>query len=317
MDILFRRTRGVNNLEHFPVMSDEVLSVLNLSEKKIVVDCTFGRGGYSKKILDNFSDVKIIAFDRDLSVMDTVENFKQQYGERFVFVNTTFGTITQELNNLNIEKVDAIVADIGVSSPQIDTANRGFSFMHDGGLDMRMGLNKISAKEVVNTYDVKELTRIIKTYGEEKFGYQIAKKIVEERQKSEINSTLQLANIIEKIVYNKGKINPSTRTFQGLRIYVNNELGELESLLNQCEFLLNKNGVLAVVSFHSLEDKIVKNYMREKSSDKFNNRHFPVGFVDENLVYDLPQKKAIIASNDELIKNPRSRSAKLRYVVKR
>lgn len=311
------RITGVkNSMEHFPVMLNEVIDVISLNDKNIVVDCTFGRGGYSEKILDSNDGVKLVAFDRDLTVMDTVEKFKKKYGDRFIFVNTTFGKIKDALEKIGISKVDAIIADIGVSSPQIDNGERGFSFIKDGVLDMRMGLNNKNAKDVVNNYDVNELSRIIKKYGEEKFSYKIALKIAEEREKQPIETTTQLANIIEKVVYNKGKINPSTRTFQGIRIYVNDELGELENLLNQSEELLNQGGVLAIVSFHSLEDKIVKNYMREKSTSKFNNRHFPMG-MEENITYDLPQKKAIVASDEELSINPRSRSAKLRFVVKR
>ena len=298
--------------KHIPVMLNEVLACLKPQNGGLYVDATFGNGGYTKAILDS-ADCRVISIDRDPTVLPRAEEIKQQYGSRFEFVQGKFGDFAKLIN----ERIDGAVFDIGVSSMQIDNAERGFSFSHDGELDMRMSCEGQSAKDLVNTLSEKELADIFYNYGEEKKSYQIARKIVQYREDKPIETTKELAEIIYSVIHKKfGETDPATRTFQALRIAVNNELGELENGLKGASERLKKGGVLAVVSFHSLEERIVKNYFKAKSGRvSGTSRYLPEQKSAEPIIFST-YSKAISAGDCETEQNPRARSAKLRYAVK-
>lgn len=306
---------------HIPVMLNEVLENLRLKDFATYIDGTFGNGGYSKAILDSADNVKLIAFDRDKNVLPRVEEFKRLYGERFIFFNEKFSNVLPVLeeNNLVAQGVDGLVLDIGVSSMQIDNADRGFSFRFDSELSMAMGKNDIDAKDVVNNYDEKTLSDIFFVYGEEHKSKIIAKKIVRTRTEKPIETTGQLVNIIKDSVGEFYATKAIPRIFQAIRIYVNNELGELSKILEDSEKILCHGGRLVVVDFHSLEDRIVKRFIQNKTKSKEeNSRYLPCNKnrFYEKLSFKVVQKNAILPTEDEVKMNPRSRSAKLRVVEK-
>ena len=298
--------------KHIPVMLDEVLGCINPKNGGVYVDATFGNGGYTKAILDA-ADCKVIAIDRDPTVLPRAEEIKNQYKSRFEFVQGKFGDFAELIN----EPIDGAVFDIGVSSMQLDNAERGFSFSHEGELDMRMSCKGQSAKDLVNTLSEKELADILYNYGEEKKSYQIARKIVQYRAEKSIETTKELAEIIYSVIHKKfGETDPATRTFQALRIAVNDELGELEKGLKGATERLKRNGVLAVVSFHSLEERIVKNYFKEQSGKTAGtSRYMPESKENKQIIFST-YSKAVSASKSETELNPRARSAKLRYAIK-
>ena len=298
---------------HYPVMLNEVLENLDVSDNKTYVDATFGNGGYSEAIL-NKANCKVIALDRDATVLPRVAELKKQYGNRFEFKSGCFGNFADLIE----ENIDGAVFDIGVSSMQLDQSERGFSFAKDAPLDMRMSQTGVSAQDLVNTLSEEELADILYNYGEEKKSRQIAKKIVEARKIKPIETTVELANIIYQI--NKRSFNqaidPATRSFQALRIAVNDELNELSKGLLGATSRLNKGGRLVVVDFHSLEDRIVKTFMKTNSDKK---QHVSRYRKDENSNSDALfsfASKAIVPTAQELELNTRSRSAKLRYAIR-
>ncbi|MBQ8871091.1 MAG: 16S rRNA (cytosine(1402)-N(4))-methyltransferase RsmH [Alphaproteobacteria bacterium] len=297
---------------HIPVMLNEVLKYLNPQDGKTYVDATFGNGGYTTAILES-ANCKVIAIDRDPTVIKRAQEIKDKYSERFEFVSGRFG----DIKNLISESVDGFVFDIGVSSMQLDEADRGFSFSKEAPLDMRMSLSGISAADIVNNAEEKELADIIYTYGEERKSRQIARKIVEYRKTKPIETTTELAEIIYSIIHkNFGQINPATRTFQALRIAVNEELNELKNGLESAADLLKEQGRLVVVDFHSLEDRIVKKFFNEKSGKTEGvSRYMPQIKNNTDVIFDVVSK-AILPTDEECKSNLRSRSAKLRYAIK-
>ena len=297
--------------KHIPVMLQEVLTALKPQKGEIYVDATFGNGGYTKAILEN-ADCKVIALDRDPTVKIRVNEFKNMYGDRFEFRAGQFG----DFADLVPEKINGAVFDIGVSSMQLDEAERGFSFSKEGALDMRMSQDGISAKDIVNSYDEEALADLIYQYGEERKSRQIAKRIAEYRQNKKIETTTELAEIIYSVIHKKfGEIDPATRTFQALRIAVNDELGELSRGLSGAANRLQKNGRLVVVDFHSLEDRIVKNFFKENGGKRIRvSKYAPELVQDEHLFAEV--SKVIMPTAEECGKNPRARSAKLRYAIR-
>lgn len=297
---------------HIPVMLPEVLEALRPEAGKTYVDATFGNGGYSNAILQS-ADCRLIAIDRDPTVQARALELKQIYGERFDFRAGRFG----DLANLLDEQIDGIVFDIGVSSMQIDDAARGFSYNKDAPLDMRMSCEGISARDIVNNTPEKELADILYNFGEERKSRQIAAQIADERTKAPIETTRQLAEIIYRVIHKKpGQPDPATRSFQALRIAVNNELGELENGLEQATCRLKPLGRLVVVTFHSLEDRIVKNFFnRNRGKSEGVSRYLPAATSSAPAVFGFCSK-AIAASESEIAANPRAHSAKLRYGVK-
>lgn len=297
--------------KHIPVMLQEVLTALKPQKGEVYVDATFGNGGYTKAILET-ADCKVIALDRDPTVKIRVNEFKNMYGDRFEFRAGQFG----DFADLVPEKINGAVFDIGVSSMQLDEAERGFSFNKEGALDMRMSQDGISAKDIVNSYDEEALADLIYQYGEERKSRQIAKRIAEYRQNKKIETTTELAEIIYSVIHKKfGEIDPATRTFQALRIAVNDELGELSRGLSGAANRLQKNGRLVVVDFHSLEDRIVKNFFKENGGKRIRvSKYAPELVQDEHLFAEV--SKVIMPTAEECGKNPRARSAKLRYAIR-
>jgi len=298
--------------KHYPVLLNEIISIITPQYGGTFIDCTFGQGGYTKKILE-FPNTKVIGIDRDIDSKNISKNIEKEYKNRFLFENKKFS----EINNLDLnkEKVKAIVFDLGYSYKQIKDSQKGLSFDSSGELNMRMGLNEFSAKEVINKLGQKELEKIFKFFGEEKEAKRIANKIVKERTKKKID-TQELVKIVDSSKRKKNyKTHSATKVFQALRIFVNKEISELIYGLINATKVLEKNGIIAVVSFHSLEDKIVKYFFKSLSETKSVSRYMPKTKEKVNL-FKLINKKPIIPSSQEIRENFPSRSAKLRSAVK-
>ncbi|MDX2141886.1 MAG: 16S rRNA (cytosine(1402)-N(4))-methyltransferase RsmH [Rhodospirillaceae bacterium] len=299
---------------HIPVLLAEVLDALQPRDGGIYVDGTFGAGGYTSALLEAAS-CQVWAIDRDPDALARGSALVSRYPERLHLLAGRFGDMAELLGAHGVRSVDGIALDVGVSSMQIDDRARGFSFLRDGPLDMRMERAGRSAADVVNTLPEKELAEIILTFGEEKHARRVAKAIVKARQDRPFSRTLHLADVIRAEVRRAHDgIDPATRTFQALRIYVNDELDELDRCLRSAEFLLRPGGRLAVVSFHSLEDRIVKTFMRAHSSAAaLPSRHLPSSAVKApQATFNLVTKRPITPTEAEIARNPRSRSARLR-----
>lgn len=298
---------------HAPVMLNEVLGALAPKEGETYIDATFGGGSYTRAFLEA-ANCKVIGLDRDINAKNRAQVFENEYKNRFSFIQSEFSKIGE----IGLDRVDGIVFDIGVSSFQIDDPERGFSFNKAGPLDMRMGDYGPSAKDVLMTLNERDLANIFWQFGEEKNSRQIARAIVNDRLGKPFENTLDLANLCARINRrgNKGeKINPATRVFQALRIFVNDELGELERALNGCIDILKPGGRLVVVTFHSLEDRIVKNFLVDSSGAKQVSRYIPAQ-IDNDANFEILSKKPILPSDGEVKTNPRARSAKLRAAIR-
>lgn len=304
---------------HYPVMLNDVLAAIKPQDGEVYLDGTFGAGGYSRAILES-ADCTVIAVDRDPSVSQTADQLKVEFGERFIFLKGCFGDAVSLISQTKYKSIDGFVVDIGVSSMQIDQAMRGFSFKVDGPLDMRMDMTSgITAADIVNDYAEEDLANVIYQYGEERLSRRIAKRIVERRTDARIQTTLQLADIVRSVVPRspKDKIDPATRTFQALRIAVNDELGELERGLDAAEILLHEGGRLVVVSFHSLEDGIAKAFLNERTGNMPNpSKYLPNITAEISPSFTLIKRKAFTPSDIEIQENTRSRSAKMRVAVR-
>ena len=294
-------------------MLPEVLSALSPVDGGVYVDGTFGAGGYARAILDA-ADCTVVAIDRDPAAKTRAEALGAEYGGRLIFVRGCFGDVQSLLADAGIEKVDGFVLDLGVSSFQLDEAERGFSFSKDAPLDMRMDPESgQSAAELIAQTDETDLANIIYEYGGERKSRRIARKIVELRRDAPIQATSQLADIVRSCLPRPkhGDVDPATRTFQAIRIAVNDELGELKRALDASEKILKPDGRLVVVSFHSLEDGMVKRFLRDKSGEGGGSRHMPQ-IKTSPKIFDSLQRKAVKPSDAELSENSRSRSARLR-----
>jgi 16S rRNA (cytosine1402-N4)-methyltransferase len=302
---------------HISVLLNEVLDVLQPRDGAVYLDGTFGAGGYSRAILEA-ADCKLYAIDRDPRAVVIGEELEQEYPGRFQLLEGCFSDMSALLAAVGVDTIDGIALDIGVSSMQIDEAERGFSFMQDGPLDMRMSSAGMTAADVVNSEEEEALAKIIFHFGEERRSRAIAKAIVARREEKPFDTTSDLAGLISKIVKPTGKgIHPATRTFQALRIYVNDELGELKEALAASETLLGEGGRLAVVSFHSLEDRMVKKFLTVRSDARKNpSRHLPAETDQADPTFTLVKRGAIKARKDEIDVNPRSRSARLRGAIR-
>lgn len=305
---------------HIPVMLAEVLEALQPKANATYIDGTMGAGGYTRAILDA-ANCNVISIDRDQTAHDMAKAWKDKYGDRLRLVEGSFSDVKAHLASLGIDKVDGFVLDLGVSSMQLDQAERGFSFRFDAPLDMRMDQTKgETAADVVNTMPEKELADMIYLYGEERHSRRIAAAIVKARLTKRIETTRELTDIIRSVVHfsHKDKIDPSTRTFQALRIHVNDELGELERVLAASEDILADGGRLVVVTFHSLEDRIVKSFLNERAKPQSSpSRYLPDLPQKNSQTFTLLNRKAIAAGDIETSQNPRSRSAKLRAAIRR
>jgi len=307
---------------HNSVMINEIISFLPLKKSINVIDATFGGGGYSKTILEKFNVNQLLAIDRDPISKIFAKEIESKF-PNFTLINDKFSKIEEIVKNskLKDKKFDIILFDIGTSSNQIDNAQRGFSFNKSGPLDMRMGASDKKAYDIINNYEEKNLADIIYQYGEERYSRVIAKEIVKNRKIKFISDTIELSNIIKKCLPKKNqlknKIHPATKTFQAIRIYVNDELSELKTSLEKTLKILNKDGLILVVSFQSLEDRIVKDFFNHNSGKRWrSSRHYPE--LPDKLATQLKiiTKKPILPSASEILENPRSRSAKLRVAQK-
>lgn len=298
--------------EHISVMLNEVLNYLKPKNGDVILDGTFGAGGYTRAILES-CNCKVIGTDRDETVLKFVDGVKNDFKDRFEFYNVKFSEIK---NVVEENSLDAIVLDLGASSMQLDNGNRGFSFNKEAPLIMTMGRNNITAYDVVNDYDEKNIADIIYNFGEEVKSRAIAKKIIEYRKNKAIETTTELADIVRSCFPNKyTKIDFATKTFQAIRIFVNDELKELETILNDSVKLLKSGGRLVVVSFHSLEDRIVKDFLNDNGDCKLLkvNKYKE---VQKETLFKVLTKKPVIVSSVEVDKNRRARSAKLRGAVR-
>lgn len=298
----------INKMEsiHRTVLLKETIDSLNLNQKSLVLDCTFGGGGHSLEICKKYSHTKIVALDQDNSVFEKAKSKFKKLGCDITFINANFGHLAEIKDVPNENSVDGIIFDLGLSSDQLENSGRGFSFQKDEPLLMTMKENPseedITAEDIVNTWEEKNLADIIYGYGEERFSRRIARGIVEARKTAKIKTTFDLVKIISDAVpaiYRRGKIHFATRTFQALRIAVNDELGVLQKGLEKAFRLLKKNGRMSVISFHSLEDRIVKKFYKTLEKEK-------------KAV--LINKKPVVAGEEEIKNNPRARSAKLRIL---
>ena len=298
-------------LQHKPVMCEEVLSILNPSDGCVYLDGTLGAGGHSRKILES-ADCSVVGIDKDPTAIELCRDLEKQYGNKFLSINGSFGNLSQHLNSIGINKIDGILLDLGTSSMQLGTPERGFSFQFDAPLDMRMTQTGERAYDIINSLSEDSLADIIFYFGEERRSRKIAKAIVNKRKIKKIKTTFDLNEIILSVKKaNNKKIHPATKTFQALRIYINNELQDLYEALISIEKVLSEKGRLVVISFHSLEDRIVKNFIKENSIPL---RKYDPKNPDKIFVYE--NRKVIKPSEYEVKKNRRSRSAKLRWVFR-
>jgi len=303
----------LDTTKHYPVLLNEIISIITPQHGGTFIDCTFGQGGYTNKIL-SFKNSQVIGLDRDPKSKKEADKISKEFQNRFIFKNKKFS----ELQNLKLknEQIRGIIFDLGYSYTQIKDDTKGLSFNSTGKLNMQMGLNSFSAYDVINKLDILELTKIFKFFGEEKEAKKIAINIIKERKIQEIDTKI-LVKLIERVKRKKNfKTHSATKIFQALRIFVNQEISELINGLVSASKVLKKDGVLAVVTFHSLEDKIVKYFFKSLSENKSVSRYLPK-INQQKILFRMPEKKPIIPSDKEISENLPSRSAKLRYVLKK
>lgn len=308
------------DMEHIPVLLDEVIDGLNIKEDGTYCDLTLGRAGHSSEILKRLSTGLLIGLDQDEIAIEASRERLSRISLNFKLIHANFSEIKEILSKLRINKIDGCLMDLGVSSPQFDTPERGFSYRYDAKLDMRMNLDdELTAYDIVNKCDLEALTKIFREYGDEKYAYQIAKKIVAKREIAPIVTTFDLVDIIKSSLPPKElkkKGHPAKQVFQALRIATNNEYEVLKTALKDVTSMLNHGGRLAVITFHSGEDRIVKKFFKELTSSESYSRYGPAPIIDNNsdVEFRLVNKNVIVASEEELNNNPRSTSAKLRII---
>lgn len=306
--------------EHVSVLWEETVDGLDIKPDGIYIDGTLGGGGHSELVLKRLTTGKLIGIDQDTDALAAASERLKEYGDRFIPVHSNFSNVLNVLKDLGIEKVDGMMMDLGVSSYQLDEAERGFSYMHDGELDMRMDRSRpFSAKDVLNTYSAEELHKIIKDYGEDRWAKRIAQFIVEAREEKEITRTSELVDIIKAAVpkgARKDGPHPAKRTFQAIRIEVNNELGIIAETIRDIASALNPGGRISIITFHSLEDRIVKVAYKELAQGCICPPELPVCMCNNKPVVKIITRKPKLPSDQEIEENPRARSAKLRVAEK-
>ncbi len=308
--------------EHVPVLLKEALTGLNIKPEGIYLDLTLGRGGHAKEILKRLSNKgRLIAFDKDLEAIKNSRIVLENISNNFTLVHSDYRYVKDELTKLGIDHLDGVLMDLGVSSPQFDDPKRGFSYRYDSALDMRMDRSEVkTAYDIINNYSLSDLTRIFRLYGEDKYSYQIAKKIVKARESKEIQTTFELVDIIKsakpmKELAKKG--HPAKQIFQALRIEVNDELNALKQALEDVIPLLNKGGRLVVISFQSLEDKITKDIFKKVTQVEGSRHNVYTLPTKEESDYLLGNKKVIVPSLEEIQLNHRAESAKMRILIRK
>lgn len=301
---------------HIPVLFKESIDGLKIKEDGIYVDCTFGGGGHSREILTRLKKGKLIAIDQDIDAINNAQGNFRKYGNEFTIVHDNFKNIKIILEKLNVQRIDGALLDLGVSSYQLDNKDRGFSYNYDANLDMRMDVSKkFSAWDVINTYSKNELEKVIAEYGEEKWAKRIAEFIVKHREIKQINTTEELVDIIKEAIPSGARRtgpHPAKRTFQAIRIEVNQELNILQDAIKDICSVLNSKGRICVITFHSLEDRIIKNTFKDLNKDCICPPSYPVCVCNKRRQIDIITRKPIIPSQKEVGNNPRARSAKLR-----
>lgn len=304
-------------MEHISVLLDESIEMLQIKDDGIYVDCTLGRGGHSSEILKRCTKGHLYAFDCDQNAINESTPRLKAIGNNFTCIHDTFENLTSQLDSMGVDKVDGVLMDLGVSSPQFDDAKRGFSYRYDARLDMRMDQSQdLDAWKVVNTYPVEELIRVLREYGEEPFAKKIADKIISSRMEKSIDTTFELVDVIKSalpaaVLRKKG--HPAKQSFQAIRMEVNQELPQLRIVLKEGLKRLKPHGRMAVITFHSLEDRIVKDMFKSVAVPKKVDKRLPqIGI--ENLEYQLVNRKPVLASKQELDTNNRAHSAKLRGI---
>ncbi len=310
-------TEGTQRMEfyHEPIMGAEILEVMDPVEGKQIFDGTLGGGGHSELLLSNGAHV--IGCDQDGGALEYACARLSRYGDRFLPVRGNFGDLDSILSSLGLDKVDGVLLDVGVSSRQLDDPKRGFSFREDGPLDMRMDDRcEVSARDIVNEWSEEDLVGIFRDYGEERRAIRAAREIAKARGVKSIDTTSELAEIVCRAIPKTGKRHPATQVFQAIRIAVNRELEMLEAALEKAVDALSENGVLAVISFHSLEDRIVKRFMHRRAERTIDRPEWPSPKPNPRYALELPSRRAITPSEAEISRNPRARSAKLRVAIK-
>ena len=305
--------------KHISVLKEEAITGLNIKPDGIYVDCTLGGGGHSFEIVKRLENGKLICFDKDIEALTFAKEKLKDYKDKIIFLHDNFANIKNALFGLGIKKVDGILADLGVSSYQLDNIDRGFSYRGDSKLDMRMDItNPLSAYQVINEYSEKELQRILFSYGEEKNTFQIVSKIIKQRAFKPIETTLELKDIVVSSYPPKLRNKPAlaNKVFQAIRIEVNGELDDLKCIDDMIE-LLNTDGRLCIITFHPLEDRIVKNCFKLHATDCICPASMPICVCKHKSDLELITRKPIVPSDNELLNNPRSASAKLRVVRKK
>lgn len=305
---------------HKPVMLNECIEMLNIVPSGIYVDGTLGGAGHSLEIVKRLDSGKLIAFDQDIEAIKNAKIKLKSYEDKVILIHDNFRNIKKSLEDIDIFRINGLLLDLGVSSYQLDSPERGFSYRYDAPLDMRMNQSsQISAKYIVNTYSEEDLKRIIRDYGEEKWASRIAQFIVEERMKKPIDTTGELVQIIKAAIPKKAREedqHPAKRTFQAIRIETNHELDVIYDVLESAVELLLPGGVISVITFHSLEDRIVKNFFRDESTGCICPPEIPVCVCNHQARLRLAHRKPLVPSEEELRENPRSRSAKVRGAIK-
>lgn len=315
------------SVNHVPVLSNEILSFLNPKQEGIIVDATLGLGGHSQNILKHFDFInRLIGIDLDKSALAIAEEKLYEYKDKIYLIHDNFSNLTNILKQIGINSVDGVLMDLGVSSLQLDTPDRGFSFQKSGDLDMRMDAGiSISAADIINDSPPEELINIFEEFGEERYSKRVVREIVSTRKQERITTTLQLATIVENAYpfkvnsrsrSNSRSIHPATRVFQALRIAVNKELENLREGLDAAVSLLNPGARLCIISFHSLEDRIVKRRFQTLSKNCVCPPKTPICICNHKKVLNMITKRPVIPSTDEIEYNPRARSAKLRVAIK-
>lgn len=305
---------------HKPVMLNECIDMLNIVPSGIYVDGTLGGAGHSLEIVKRLDSGKLIAFDQDIEAIENAKIKLKAFEDKVILIHDNFRNIKKSLEDIDIFCINGLLLDLGVSSYQLDSPERGFSYRYDAPLDMRMNQSsQISAKYIVNTYSEEDLKRIIRDYGEEKWASRIAQFIVEERMKKPIDTTGELVQIIKAAIPKKAREeeqHPAKRTFQAIRIETNHELDVIHDVLESAVELLLPGGVISVITFHSLEDRIVKNFFRDESTGCICPPEIPVCVCNHQARLRLAHRKPLVPSEEELRENPRSRSAKVRGAIK-
>jgi len=302
--------------KHVTVLLEETVAGLNIKPDGIYVDGTLGGGGHSRLILEKLTTGKLIGIDQDMDAINTTKEKLKEFGDKFIPVHNNFSNIKEVLKTLNIDKIDGMMMDLGVSSHQLDVADRGFSYMQDAELDMRMNREQaLSAREVVNTYSLDELNKIFRDYGEEKWSKRVAQFILETRAEKPLETTGELVDLIRRAIpagARKEGGHPAKRIFQAIRIEVNNELGIISETISDITDVLNKKGRISIITFHSLEDRIVKNAFRDLAKGCICPPEFPVCTCKNEAKLKVITRKPTLPSAEELELNSRSKSAKLR-----